>query len=160
MSGKEGALAMMNKLVLATALTLAAGGTWAADHSHEAPHAAANKGHLCDSCGTVRAVRMEKRKGEGGPVGILGGAAVGGLLGNQVGRGGGNTLATIGGAVAGGYAGNEVQKHVTSKQVWITEVRMRDGRTRTFEQAARPAWKNGSVVKLQGRGIVMAGRDD
>ena len=44
------------------------------------------------------------------PVGIGIGAVIGGLLGNQVGRGDGKTLATIAGAVGGGYVGNEVAK--------------------------------------------------
>ncbi|HJV52387.1 MAG TPA: glycine zipper 2TM domain-containing protein [Noviherbaspirillum sp.] len=44
------------------------------------------------------------------PVGIGVGAVVGGLLGNQVGRGNGRTLATIAGAIGGGYVGNEIAK--------------------------------------------------
>lgn len=44
------------------------------------------------------------------PVGIAAGAVVGGLLGNQVGKGNGKTLATIAGAVGGGYVGNEIAK--------------------------------------------------
>jgi predicted lipid-binding transport protein (Tim44 family) len=38
-------------------------------------------------------------------LGGVAGAAVGGLLGNQVGSGGGRTAATIGGAALGGFAG-------------------------------------------------------
>ena len=40
------------------------------------------------------------------PVGIATGAVVGGLLGNQIGKGNGRTLATVAGAVGGGYIGN------------------------------------------------------
>ncbi|HEU0117391.1 MAG TPA: glycine zipper 2TM domain-containing protein [Alphaproteobacteria bacterium] len=36
------------------------------------------------------------------------GAGVGGVIGNQFGRGGGNTAATLGGVVAGGYIGNQL----------------------------------------------------
>ncbi|WP_395404734.1 glycine zipper 2TM domain-containing protein [Pseudoduganella sp. UC29_106] len=43
-------------------------------------------------------------------VGIGTGAVIGGLLGNQVGKGKGRTLATIAGAIGGGYLGNEVQE--------------------------------------------------
>jgi hypothetical protein len=32
-------------------------------------------------------------------------------------------------------------------------VRMKDGSTRKFEQAATPAWKAGTVVKVQGQKI-------
>jgi outer membrane lipoprotein SlyB len=41
-------------------------------------------------------------------VGTAGGAAVGGLVGNQIGGGTGNTLATIAGATAGGLLGSNV----------------------------------------------------
>jgi len=37
------------------------------------------------------------------------GAVVGGLLGNQIGKGNGRKLATVGGAVAGGLVGRNVQ---------------------------------------------------
>jgi uncharacterized protein YcfJ len=39
------------------------------------------------------------------------GAALGGLLGHQVGDGKGRDLATVGGAVAGGVAGHKIQRH-------------------------------------------------
>jgi osmotically inducible lipoprotein OsmB len=40
--------------------------------------------------------------------GTIGGAAVGGVVGNAV--GGGSTLGTLGGAAAGGYLGHEATK--------------------------------------------------
>lgn len=107
----------------------------------------------CPSCGKVEAIREEKRKGEGGAAGIVGGAVVGGLLGNQIGGGSGRALATVGGAVAGGYVGNEVQKNVNSKQVWVTEVRMKDGSVRTFERDTRPSWKVGTVLRVKGNSL-------
>jgi outer membrane lipoprotein SlyB len=141
----------MKKSMFAALCALAAAGAWADDPPVQAPpvyqYQKPNQ-NLCEKCGVVQSVRQEKRKGEGGAVGIVGGAVVGGLLGNQIGGGSGKTLATVGGAVAGGYAGNEVQKHVNSKQVWVTEVRMRDGTVRKFEQEAKPAWAQGQVVRL------------
>jgi outer membrane lipoprotein SlyB len=75
-----------------------------------------------------------------------------------VGRGTGNALATAGGAVAGAYVGNEVQKKVTAREVWITQVKMKDGSVRSFEHEAQPSWKSGSLVKVQGRSLsVVAG---
>ena len=41
-------------------------------------------------------------------IGTALGAAVGGLLGSQLGRGSGNTVATIAGVVGGGFLGNQV----------------------------------------------------
>lgn len=39
------------------------------------------------------------------------GAALGGLIGRQVGDGKGRDLATVGGAVAGGVAGHKIHRH-------------------------------------------------
>jgi outer membrane lipoprotein SlyB len=144
----------MKKLALAGLLALSAVGAMA-DNPHGLPPGIAKKMHAtgCENCAHVNEVRQEKRKGSGGAVGIVGGAVVGGLLGNQIGKGTGNTVATVGGAVAGGFAGNEVQKRVSSKTVWVTRVTLRDGSVRSFEQEAQPAWKAGSLVKVQGNSL-------
>jgi outer membrane lipoprotein SlyB len=146
----------MKKLATLSLLALAACASFADNgngHPHGMPPGQAKKLAACDDCGTVHAVHKEKRKGDGGAVGIVSGAAVGGLLGNQIGKGNGRALATVGGAVAGGFAGNEVQKHVTSTDVWVTEVRLKDGSVRRFEQSAAPAWKAGAVVRVQGKAL-------
>jgi outer membrane lipoprotein SlyB len=146
----------MKKLFLATMLLTSVAGAFA----QPAEHPGLALGHrlkvaaLCDNCGKVQSVKEEKRKGEGGAVGIVGGAVVGGLLGNQVGKGTGNTVATVGGAVAGGFVGNEVQKKVTSKTVWVTSVKLKDGTVKNFEQAAKPTWQAGQVVKVSGNTLV------
>jgi outer membrane lipoprotein SlyB len=145
----------MKKLVFAGLLALTAFGALA-DNPPGLRPGIAKKLHACDDCAHVDAVRHEKRKGQGGAVGVVGGAVVGGLLGNQIGKGTGNTLATVGGAVAGGFAGNEMQKHVSSKTVWVTRVTLRDGSTRSFEQDQQPAWKAGSVVKVHGKSLALA----
>jgi len=137
----------MKKLLLAALVMTACTVSFAQTTAQPVPSVKARPA-LCASCGIVKEVRQEKRKGQGGAAGIVGGAVVGGLIGNQFGKGTGNTLATAGGAVAGGYAGNEVQKHVTSKTVWVTKVKMKDGSIRSFEQEARPAWAVGHAVKV------------
>jgi outer membrane lipoprotein SlyB len=124
---------MKNRILVATLLAAAAFGA-----SAQSPTTA-----------TVQQVHAVKRKGEGGAVGMIGGAVVGGLLGHQVGGGTGKTLATVGGAAAGAYAGNEVQKHVDSKTVWVTKVKMKDGSFRSFEQETKPGWKAGQVVHVR-----------
>ena len=58
-------------------------------------------------------------------VGIAGGAVVGGLLGNRVGKGNGRKLATILGAVGGGYAGNEIEKNSNRRTVQGVNMRIR-----------------------------------
>lgn len=139
----------MNKFAIALAFATVAFAAQAEGNPHGLPPGVAKKLHAsCDDCAAVTSVVKEKRKGEGGAVGIVGGAVVGGLVGNQFGGGTGKTLATVGGAVAGGFAGNEVQKHVTSKEVWVTKVQLKNGSVRTFEQAAQPGWKTGQIVKV------------
>ncbi len=105
---------------------------------------------LCDGCAIVDAVTTENQKGEGGIVGKVGGAVVGGVLGHQVGGGTGKTLATIGGAAAGAYAGNEVQKRTSSKTIWRTRVTLKEGSQRTFETSTDPGFKPGAVVRIEG----------
>ncbi len=148
------------KKLLITGLLFAAAGTWA---QTSAVQTATDKAKAmtekakaavtlatCDTCGTVESVKREKRKGKGGVLGVAGGAVAGGLLGNQVGKGTGNTVATVGGAVVGGVVGNEIQKKISSKKVWVTSVKMKDGTSKTFEQEAQPAWAAGNVVKIDG----------
>src|SRR5687768_10147594 len=134
----------MKNLLISGLLLCAAQGVFS-QSAAPAPYGAA----FCERCGTVEHVRQEKRKGEGGTAGIVGGAVVGGLLGNQIGKGSGRAVATVGGAVAGGYAGNEIQKQASSRTVWVTHVRMRDGSTRRFEQPSPPHWRVGSPVRVK-----------
>jgi outer membrane lipoprotein SlyB len=153
----------MKKLVITSLLALAAVAA-IADNPHGTPPGQAKKqqrhqhdeAEKCRDCGTVVGVKLEKRKGEGGAVGIVTGAAAGGLIGNQFGGGNGKTALTVAGAVGGGLVGNEVQKRVTAKEVWITQVKMRDGSVRSFEHDKQPAWKTGARVKVQG-GTLVAG---
>ncbi len=105
---------------------------------------------LCEGCAIVSEVKTETRKGKGGALGVVGGAVVGGVLGHQIGGGTGKTLATIVGAAAGGYAGNEVQKSATKTTVWLTRVTLKDGSTRTFENASDPGFKPGEMVVVDG----------
>lgn len=111
---------------------------------------------LCQSCGRVTAVNAETRRGKSSGVGAVGGAVVGGLLGNMVGGGNGRKLATVGGAVAGGYAGNEIEKNQKTYTVWVVQVREADGRTRRFERSADPGLRVGDEVRLTENGFVRA----
>jgi outer membrane lipoprotein SlyB len=149
----------MKKLLLATLLVVAFGSwaqTSAVQTATDKAKAMTDKAKaavavaICDTCGTVQEVKKEKRKGQGGMLGVAGGAVAGGVIGNQIGSGTTNKVATVGGAVAGGVIGNEVQKKMTSKKVYVTSVKMKDGSIKTFEQEAQPAWAAGNVVKIDG----------
>ncbi|MDR7270130.1 outer membrane lipoprotein SlyB [Pelomonas saccharophila] len=111
---------------------------------------------LCASCGRVTDVHAETRRGQSSGVGAVGGAVVGGLLGNMVGGGNGRKLATVAGAVGGGYAGNEIEKNQKSHTVWVVQVRERDGRLRRFERSADPGLRVGDEVKLTENGFSRA----
>ncbi|WP_413456909.1 glycine zipper 2TM domain-containing protein [Herbaspirillum huttiense] len=111
---------------------------------------------VCSSCGEVIGVRTVRHSVPTSGVGIAGGAVVGGLLGNQIGGGTGRTLATIAGAVGGGYAGNEVEKNVRTTTSYVVDVRMDNGKTRSFPQTSEN-WRVGDQVRvvnghLEGRG--------
>ncbi|WP_050469304.1 glycine zipper 2TM domain-containing protein [Herbaspirillum chlorophenolicum] len=121
-----------------------------------APAQAAPAPAICNSCGEVVAVRAIQHTPSTSGVGIAGGAIVGGLLGNQIGGGTGRTLATVAGAVGGGYAGNEVEKRTRTTTSYVVDVRMQNGKTRSFPQTA-DNWRAGDQVRvvnghLEGRG--------
>jgi outer membrane lipoprotein SlyB len=112
-----------------------------------APAPAANR--LCNECSRVVSVRSEVHKGSGSGLGAVGGALIGGLLGNQVGGGNGKKLATVGGAVAGGMAGNEIEKRNKSESVWIVTLANADGSTHTHQQRSNPELQAGDVVVVR-----------
>lgn len=114
---------------------------------HTAPvHAAAPA--ICAECGVIESVREVDAKGKGSGLGAVGGAVVGGLLGNQVGAGRGKDVMTVVGAVGGGLAGNEVEKRVKSTKSYEVTVRLNDGSSRVVSEAALPAWHIGDKVKV------------
>lgn len=105
---------------------------------------------ICEQCGVIEQIRTVQAKGQGTGLGAVGGAVVGGVLGNQVGKGSGRTAARIGGAILGGLAGNEVEKRARSSEHYVITVRMEDGSSRTIEQKSAPQWSEGQKVRLNG----------
>ncbi|OWR02147.1 glycine zipper 2TM domain-containing protein [Roseateles puraquae] len=108
---------------------------------------------LCNGCARVTDIHTETRRGQSSGVGAVGGAVVGGLLGNMVGGGNGRKLATVAGAVGGGYAGNEIEKNQKSYTVWVIQMREADGRLRRFERSADPGLRVGDEVLLTEQGF-------
>jgi len=108
---------------------------------------------LCNGCARVTDIHTETRRGQSSGVGAVGGAVVGGLLGNMVGGGNGRKLATVAGAVGGGYAGNEIEKNQKSTTVWVIQMREADGRLRRFERSADPGLRVGDEVLLTEQGF-------
>lgn len=81
--------------------------------------------------GTIVNVRQVQIQGgdDSNVIGALGGAVLGGFLGNTVGGGTGRSLATAAGAVAGGVAGQSVQGAMNKSQGVELEIRKDDGNT-------------------------------
>jgi outer membrane lipoprotein SlyB len=102
----------------------------------------------CAECGVVESVREIDAKGQGSGLGVVGGAVVGGLLGNQVGGGRGKDVMTVVGAVGGAMAGNEVEKRVKATKSYEVTVRLNDGSSRVISEASAPSWRAGDKVKV------------
>ena len=102
----------------------------------------------CKECGTIESTREVDVKGQGGLLGVAGGAAVGGLLGSQVGHGSGTKIATVVGAVGGAVAGNEIEKRVKTTKSYEVTVRMSDGSSRVINEGSAPTWRAGDHVKV------------
>lgn len=125
-------------------------------HSHPQPRTAqygapayvAQAPRICDNCGRVESVRAVQQAAQPSGLGIVAGAVLGGVLGNQVGGGNGKTLATVAGAVGGGYAGNEVEKRTRSATTYQVRVRMENGTVRTFPYNSQPNWNVGDRIKV------------
>jgi outer membrane lipoprotein SlyB len=103
---------------------------------------------VCHRCGRVESVRTIQSAAKPSGVGVVGGAIVGGLLGNQIGGGTGRSVATVAGAVGGGYAGNEIEKRTRTATSYQVRVRMEDGSLRTFPYNNVPPWHEGDHVRV------------
>lgn len=110
--------------------------------------------------GVVQAIDMVPREeaGIGGiGVGALAGAAVGGILGNQVGKGRGNTAATVAGAAGGALIGHEIQKNAQQRNpVYRVSVRMDDGTMQTVIVETQPNVRVGDRIQIANGVIVQA----
>jgi outer membrane lipoprotein SlyB len=104
----------------------------------------------CPECGKVTAVNVAENKGKGGPIGMIAGGVVGGLLGHQVGAGRSRDVATVAGAAGGAYAGHKVEEKMTSSKTWSVSVRFDNGDQRVFSFDKDPGFATGDAVKAAG----------
>ena len=102
----------------------------------------------CANCGQIESVREIVTRGEGSGLGAVGGAVVGGAVGNQVGAGRGKDLATVAGAVGGAFAGNEIEKRSKSTKSYAITVRLDDGSSHVINETNPPTWRPGDQVKV------------
>ncbi len=104
--------------------------------------------------GRVTSITPITTQGNETGLGVIGGAVVGGLLGNQVGGGNGRTLATVAGAVGGGYAGHVAENHYNRDTQYRVNVRMDNGSTRSFTYKAAPGFQVGDRVHVEDGSLV------
>lgn len=104
--------------------------------------------------GRVTSITPITTQGKETGLGIIGGAVVGGLLGNQIGRGNGRTLATVGGAVAGGYGGHVAENYYSRDTQYRVNVRMDNGANRSFTYRAAPGFQPGDRVHVENGSLV------
>ena len=107
----------------------------------------------CQDCGVVSSITPIKKAGEAGWVGTLGGAAAGGLAGNQFGKGKGNTAMTVVGVLGGALAGREVQKAATSSTVYQVAVNMETGGQRVVTISSAEGLAPGTRVHVDGNNL-------
>ncbi len=81
------------------------------------------------SYGTITDIQMVKIDGSKSGLGLLGGAATGGVAGSSIGKGRGSLLGAIGGAIIGGIAGEAVEGAATKKQGINMFIRLCSGKT-------------------------------
>lgn len=98
--------------------------------------------------GTIQSIELVPRQ-QGMGLGTLAGAAVGGVLGNQVGGGSGRTITTAAGAAGGAYVGHEIEKRRrTGDQIYKVSIQMDDGTTQSFAQESAPSVRQGDRVMI------------
>lgn len=98
--------------------------------------------------GVVESVDLVNRN-DSSLLGTLGGAVVGGILGNQVGEGRGRTAATVLGAAGGAYAGQRIEQAQRAKdQVYRIRIRLNDGALVTLAQDNNPNLRVGERVRV------------
>ncbi|MBI6550337.1 glycine zipper 2TM domain-containing protein [Xenorhabdus lircayensis] len=107
--------------------------------------------------GTILSVRPVTIKGNqaGDPnmLGLIGGAVLGGLLGNTVGGGTGQRLATAAGAIAGGMAGQGIEGAIDQTKGVELEIRTDSGKNIIVVQKLdRVAFNRGQRVRIADSG--------
>jgi outer membrane lipoprotein SlyB len=108
----------------------------------------------CHTCGVVESVQTIEHQAKPSGVGAVAGAIIGGVIGNRFGGGNGRALTTVAGAVGGGVAGNAIEKHTNTSVSYQVNVKMENGKVRTFPYAAQPGWHAGDRVQVSNGSLI------
>lgn len=98
--------------------------------------------------GYVESVRSVLIEGTKSGVGTLGGAALGGIAGSNIGKGKGQVAGAVGGAIVGGLAGSAIEENVTRQPGLEITVRLDGGRMLAVTQAADQSFRPGDRVRV------------
>ncbi len=98
--------------------------------------------------GVVNGVRYVQIAGQDTGVGTVGGAALGGIAGSQIGHGGGSVAGAIGGAIIGGVIGNAVERDTTRRNGVEVTVQLDSGRLLAIVQEAGEEFRPGDRVRV------------
>jgi outer membrane lipoprotein SlyB len=104
---------------------------------------------------TVEAVRKVMIQRDSKGIGIIGGAAVGGLAGSSVGGGRGQDIATVLGAIGGLVAGQAIENQANQREGLEITVKYDSGETRVIVQEADVDVKAGDRVRVVSGGGVL-----
>lgn len=102
---------------------------------------------VCAECGTVTAIKVVEKDGEGSATGMIAGGVAGALLGNQVGGGSGKAIATVAGAAGGAYAGKAIEGKMNKVKEWHVTVKYETGKSGTVTLKEDPHLRKGDKVK-------------
>lgn len=108
----------------------------------------------CNDCGSVTAVEVVEKKGEGGWLGMLAGGLAGAFLGSKVGDGAGQKAAIAAGAAGGALAGEKVEERLKSGKTWQVKVQYDNGTGGDYTFDKDPGYAKGDLVRSVKDGIV------
>ncbi|MGB8433140.1 MAG: glycine zipper 2TM domain-containing protein [Burkholderiales bacterium] len=92
--------------------------------------------------------QYERKNPDTQVVGAVGGALIGGFLGNQIGSGTGKQVATVAGALAGGYIGSKIASQSDRETVYEITFRYDDGTVDKRTLRANPDLRIGQRVRV------------
>lgn len=144
----------MKNIILATGLVsvLALSGCIVPQNSANVYQARQTMGEQSVRMGVVESIRnVVIDNGQSG-VGTLGGAALGGLAGNTIGKGNGSIAGAIGGAIAGGVIGSSIEKNVNSRPGLEITVKFDNGNLSAIVQDADEQFNVGDRVRILSNG--------
>lgn len=98
--------------------------------------------------GYVENIRPVMIEGTQSGVGTMGGAALGGLAGSNIGKGKGQIAGAIGGAVVGGLIGSAIEEDATHQPGLEITVRLDSGRLIAVTQADDEPFYRGDRVQV------------